>query len=95
MADLVCSAKSGSDWSQNKLLVYHISVKTIKPNEFFIFGSNPSLDHLDQVILTTSAGADNADLSESAIQYLGYLDLATNHCQWKGIFELRTYLEYF
>ncbi|KAJ6611472.1 hypothetical protein B0H10DRAFT_1882648 [Mycena sp. CBHHK59/15] len=78
MANLIRSAKSGSDWTVNELRAYHITIKSISPDEFFLFGPDPPLDHLDPAILTTPPGADDLELSDSTARYLGYLDLATN-----------------
>ncbi|KAJ7777153.1 hypothetical protein B0H16DRAFT_1504502 [Mycena metata] len=81
MANLSRSAKSGSDWSVNELLAYHISVKPIQPDMFSgTLVANPSLADLDPKILT-AADPDDPDLSDSTARYLGYLDLASNATQ--------------
>jgi hypothetical protein len=76
MANLIRSAKSGSDWSINELLAYRIAIKPLSPDQFFRSGADPSLDHLDPAILTAPAGDSDPQLSENVAQYLGYLDLA-------------------
>ncbi|KAJ7112008.1 hypothetical protein C8R44DRAFT_985432 [Mycena epipterygia] len=81
MANLIRSAKSGSDWTVNEQLAYHIRVEAVPPEVFFHSGLNPSLDHLDQAILTALAGADGLELSESTARYLGYLVLACKATQ--------------
>ncbi|KAF8135862.1 hypothetical protein K438DRAFT_1911644 [Mycena galopus ATCC 62051] len=81
MAKLIRSAKSGSHWSLNEQLAYHIRVEVVPPEVFFHSDPNPSLDHLDQAILTASPGADDLELSDSTARYLGYLDLATKATQ--------------
>jgi hypothetical protein len=81
MANLIRSSKSRSDWSLNELLAYHISVKALQPEAFFGPGVNPSLGDLDPKILTAPAGAEDPDLSDSTVRYLGYLALAANATQ--------------
>ncbi|TFK35027.1 hypothetical protein BDQ12DRAFT_655917 [Crucibulum laeve] len=76
MANLLRSAKSGSDWTRNEFFAYNITIVPVPPQQFFHSGADPSLDHLDSVILTASPGADDTSYSD-----VGYLDLATSATQ--------------
>ncbi|TFK20062.1 hypothetical protein FA15DRAFT_682699 [Coprinopsis marcescibilis] len=80
MAQLIRSAKSGSDWTNADLLAYNISITPTSPA--------PSLDHLDSTILT-SPTTEDPTLSESTADYLGYLDLATHATQESATATLR------
>lgn len=78
MAELIRTVKSGSEWSNNELLAYRIVFKPISPIQFFSESSpNPSLDHLDQALLTAAPGTIDTQLSNETIKYLSYLDFAT------------------
>ncbi|KAJ7839498.1 hypothetical protein B0H13DRAFT_1650215 [Mycena leptocephala] len=81
MANLIRSAKSASDWTLNERLAYHIRVQAVPPEVFFHSDplANPSLDHLDQALLTSPPGASGPELSDPTVLYLGYLSLATTH----------------
>ena len=70
------TARSGSDWSKNELMAYHVSVSPVPAEQFFAPVAEPSLQHLDSNILNSPAGAEDAYLSDAVIAYLGYLDLA-------------------
>ncbi|KAH6912333.1 hypothetical protein BKA70DRAFT_1098691 [Coprinopsis sp. MPI-PUGE-AT-0042] len=76
MAQIIRSAKSGSDWTGAELLAYNISITPTSPAEFFTSYADPSLDHLDPGILTSATTADPS-LSDDAAGYLRYLSLAT------------------
>lgn len=78
MANLVQSAKSGSDWSRNELFAYDISIQSLSPSEFFPNGAEPSLDHFHPALLTLPTGFYSPALPPNVINYLGYLDLATS-----------------
>lgn len=86
MAQLIRSAKSGSDWTGAELLAYNIVISPTSPDVFFqpVSGPDPTLDHLDPAILSSPNGND-PNLSEIAGRYLGYLDLATNATQESAI----------
>ena len=58
MAQLIRSAKSGSDWTDADLLAYNISITPTPPAVFFQSGADPSLDHLDAAILTSPNSED-------------------------------------
>jgi hypothetical protein len=77
MAQLMHSAKSGSDWTDAKFLAYNISIIPTSPAVFFHSSTEPSLDHLDPAILTSPINADDPNLSNATADYLGYLNLAT------------------
>ena len=75
MANIIRSAKSSSDWNTNDLLAHNITISPVPPDEFFPSGADPSLDHLDPMIFTTSPG--NPSLSHVVTRYLYYLDRAS------------------
>ncbi|KAF8486880.1 hypothetical protein DFH94DRAFT_5043 [Russula ochroleuca] len=76
MANLIRSAKSGSDWSVNELLAYRITISSLSPDQFFRFEADPSLDHMDPALFTAPPGASDIQLSENTAEYLSYLDIA-------------------
>lgn len=80
MANLIRSAKSGSDWSNNDLKSYNITISSLTPNEFFPT-SDLSLNHIDPAILNSRPDDASPALSDSAAQYLGYLDFACRATQ--------------
>lgn len=84
MAQLIRSAKSGSDWTAAELLAYNITITPTSPDVFFQPVPDPTLDHLDPDILSSPNG-NNPNLSHGAARYLGYLDLATNATQESSI----------
>lgn len=85
MAQLIRSAKSGSDWTDAELLAYNITIIPTSPAVFFQSSPDPLLDHLDPDILTSPINADFSNLSYAAACYLGYLDLATHATQVSAI----------
>jgi hypothetical protein len=86
MAQLIRSAKSGSDWTDAELLAYNISIIPTSPSVFFQSSPEPSLGHLDPAILTSPVNSmDDPNLSDSTVDYLGYLDLATHATQESAI----------
>ena len=78
MAQLIRSAKSGSDWTDHELRAYNISIIPTSPAFFFQPSPDPSLDHIDPAILTSPVDAAYPDISVVASEYLGYLDFATS-----------------
>jgi hypothetical protein len=83
-------AKSGSDWTVSELLAYNIVVQPTPPDQFFGPNAHPPLDHLDRAILDGRPGDDSPNISEVAVEYLGYLDMATNATQKTFIDEFAT-----
>ncbi|KJA18688.1 hypothetical protein HYPSUDRAFT_69748 [Hypholoma sublateritium FD-334 SS-4] len=76
-AQLIRSAKSGSDWTYNELHACDISITPTSPANFPQVGADSSLDHPVPSILTSLAtDADDPNLSEAASEYLGCLHLA-------------------
>jgi len=80
MANVIRSAKSGSDWTANELIAYNITISSLLPTEFFST-PDPSLDGIDPAILTSPSDDDNPTLSDVAAEYLGYLNLAARATQ--------------
>jgi len=77
MANLIRSAKSGSDWTTNDLLAYNISVSSQSPNNFYgqPLPTVESLSSLDPNLL--SGTLDTQGLSDGTYRLLQYLDLAS------------------
>ncbi|KAF9513411.1 hypothetical protein BS47DRAFT_1344198 [Hydnum rufescens UP504] len=70
MANLIRSAKSGSDWTLNELDSYHISLYQVDPLTFF---GAPELPQplVDQELLSNiNAGAMQQDRHAELIPYL-------------------------
>ena len=80
MANLIRSAKSSSDWTDNELITYNITITSISPSKFFPM-PDLSLDLIDPAILDSPAGATDPAISNVAAEYLGYLDLAARATQ--------------
>jgi hypothetical protein len=79
MANLIRSAKSGSDWTANELIAYNITVVTQSPQDFFRGNTEPSLNDMDPSLITSTADADN--LTDNTFEYLAHLDLASKATQ--------------
>ena len=80
MANYTRSAKSGSDWTDNDLKAYNITISSTPPEKFFST-PDPSLDHIDPAILNSPPGDDNPALSDATVKYLSYLDYTTRPSQ--------------
>ena len=80
MANYTRSAKSGSDWTDNDLKAYNITISSTPPEKFFST-PDPSLDHIGPAILNSPPGDDNPALSDATVEYLGYLNYATRPSQ--------------
>ncbi|KAI0253588.1 hypothetical protein BJV78DRAFT_1122961 [Lactifluus subvellereus] len=77
MANLIRSAKSGSDWTANDLLAYNIQISPLTPDEFYgtPLPTVASLSSLDPQLL--SGTLNTAGLSDETYRLLQYLDLAS------------------
>jgi hypothetical protein len=77
MANLIRSAKSGSDWTTNDLLAYNIRVSSQSPDEFYgqPLPTVASLSSLDPNLLSGTLGTQG--LSDETYRLLQYLDLAS------------------
>ena len=80
MAEIIRSAKSGSDWTHNELIAYNINVVSQTPAQFFGNVGVVSLAELDPSIITGSTD-EPANLSDGTLNYLTYLDLAVGASQ--------------
>ena len=82
-SEVIRSAKSGSDWTRNELIAYNIKIVPQTPEQFFGAPTFGILAELDTSIIIGST--DTANLSDAALRYLTFLDLAThvagNHWQ--------------
>jgi len=76
MANLIRSAKSGSDWSTNELLAYNIAVQRQDVVNFFGHELGP-IDHLDSNLLSSADPTTASDFSKETYRFLIYLDLAS------------------
>ena len=77
MAEVIRSAKSRSVWTRIELMAYNIKIVPQTPEQFFgAAAAGVSLAELDPLIVTGSA--DTANLSDTALRYLTYLDLAAD-----------------
>jgi hypothetical protein len=83
MANIIRSAKSGSDWGGNEVMAYNITITSIPPHQFFPQGVNEPLTGLDPALITAPLDADN--VSDDTYRFLTYLDLATNAGQETAI----------
>ena len=83
MAEVIRSAKSGSDWTRRELIAYNIKIVTQTREQFFGAAASPfgSLAELDILIILGSADTDTANLSDIALRYLTHLDLAAHASQ--------------
>jgi hypothetical protein len=82
MANLIRSAKSGSEWSTNELLAYNIRVQQEDVVDFF--GRElGSIDHLDPNLLSSVDPSIASGFSKETYRFLAYLHLASraNHGQ--------------
>ena len=76
MANLIRSAKFGSDWSTNELLAYNISVQPQDAIHFFNHKLG-SIDHLDPNLLSSADPTIAVDFSKETYRFLAYLELAS------------------
>ena len=81
MANIIRSARSGSDWSRNELLAYRITVASVQPQEFFGQEADPPLTGLDPALITSPLDLYDTNMSRDTSRFLEYLDLATNSGQ--------------
>jgi hypothetical protein len=77
MTNLIRSAKSGSNWSTNKLMAYNISVHRTNFTRFFGHEPGP-IDHLDPNLLSSADPMITVDFSQATYRFLAYLDLASH-----------------
>jgi len=49
MANIIRSAKSGSDWGGNELMGYNTTVTAVPPHQFFLQGANPICGDITKV----------------------------------------------
>jgi hypothetical protein len=75
MANLIRSVKPGSDWSEDDLPAYNI---TVQPQDAVgFFGRElDSIDHLDPNLLSSTDPTGDPNLSDETYRFLTYLGLA-------------------
>jgi hypothetical protein len=76
MANLLRSAKSGSDWTTNELLAYNIHIHRQEALEFFGRELGP-IDHFDPNLLSSADPTIAVDFTKDTYRFLVYLDLAS------------------
>ncbi len=77
MANIIRSAKSGSDWTSNDLIAYNITIRRQSSDSFFGYTPNIIPDAIDPAFLTATVPPDD-NLSDGTYRLLQYLDLATH-----------------
>ncbi|KAK0470706.1 hypothetical protein IW261DRAFT_1572894 [Armillaria novae-zelandiae] len=77
MANIIRSAKSGSDWSSNDLISYNITIRRLSSDSFFGYRPNTIPDAIDPAFLTATVPPDE-HLSDGTYRLLQYLDLANS-----------------
>ena len=77
MANLIRSAKSGSDWTTNDLLAYNIRVSSQIPDKFYgiPLPTVADLSTLDRHLVSGTLSTQG--LSDETYRLLQYLDLAS------------------
>jgi hypothetical protein len=76
MANIIRSAKSGSDWTSNELQAYNICVQPLISRVFFGFEPSSTLTQLDPDFV--SGTLDSEGLSDHTYRLLQYLNLAAH-----------------
>ncbi|PBK85186.1 hypothetical protein ARMGADRAFT_565846 [Armillaria gallica] len=77
MANIIRSAKSGSDWTSNDLIAYNIAIRRQSSDTFFGYKPNTIPDAIDPAFLTATIPPQD-NLSDGTYRLLQYLDLATH-----------------
>ncbi|PBK78988.1 hypothetical protein ARMGADRAFT_1093577, partial [Armillaria gallica] len=77
MANIIRSAKSGSDWTSNDLIAYNIAIRRQSSETFFGYKPNTIPDAIDPAFLTATIPPQD-NLSDGTYRLLQYLDLATH-----------------
>ena len=80
MATITRSAKSSSNWTENELIAYNITISSLSPDKFFPT-PDPPLNDIDPAILNSSLAADTTTLSIAASTYLAHLRYAAGATQ--------------
>ncbi|KAK2464024.1 hypothetical protein APHAL10511_003968 [Amanita phalloides] len=75
MADLIRSAKSGSDWNSNDLAAYNIIVRRQSAVDFFGYQPDTIPETIDPDFLTAPV-PPNGNLSDTTYRLLQYINLA-------------------
>lgn len=77
MANLLRSAKSGSDWTGNELAAYNINIVQQTAIEFFGAHPSSSLSAIDPAFINNDTQAVGPEVSKDTYRVLRLLDLAT------------------
>lgn len=68
MANIIRSAKSGSDWGGNELMGYNTTVTAVPPHQFFLQGANPICVDITKVAQTGVCLLDQRSMSLLVLQ---------------------------
>jgi len=77
MADLVRSAKSGSDWTPNELAAYNITVRRQSATDFFGYQPDTIPEFLNPEFVHSPVPPDDNIADVATFRILQYIDLAT------------------
>jgi len=77
MADLIRSAKSGSDWTSNELAAYNITVRRQSAPDFFGYQPNTIPEYLDPEFVHSPVPPNDNIADVATFRILQYIDLAT------------------
>ena len=77
MADLIRSAKSGSDWTSNELAAYNITVRRQSAPDFFGYQPNTIPEYLDPEFVHSPVPPNDSIADVATFRILQYIDLAT------------------
>jgi len=68
MANIIRSAKSGSDWGGNELMGYNTTVTAVPPHQFFLQGANPICGDITKVAQTDVCLLDQRSMNLLVLQ---------------------------
>jgi hypothetical protein len=63
IANIIHSAKSGSDWSGSELMAYRITVSLVPPQQFFGPTHDPPLTGFDPALIDSPLSIDGSAVS--------------------------------
>lgn len=71
MAEVIRSAKYGSDWTRSELIAYNIKIVPQTPEQFFgaAAAGSGSLGELEPLLVIIIGSRDTANLSDTALRY--------------------------
>jgi len=78
MADLICSVKSGSDWTSNELAAYDIVICCQSAPDFFGYQPNTIPEYLDPEFVHSLVPPNDNMADVATFRILQYIDLTTH-----------------